>query len=163
MQFFTFAWATGKETGGDPLPEYDEFLRSFDQTDPAYRFATSVSLNDALLDHAIYDSAAKSLRLLLLTGDMQTGYWRTELRYTDVDVRNREMLTHALEDRPREVWYDEFALLGTRLSHNFLLAPEKLRAAREEEFGIAFSSFSFTQQTAPDRVLAMTRNQSVWR
>ncbi|MDL2398630.1 hypothetical protein [Rhizobium mayense] len=103
------------------------------------------------------------MRLLLLTGDLQTGYRRTEISYTDAEVKNQEVLARALNDRPTEVSYDELAVVGKRLSHDFLLAPKNLRGATGQEFGIEFTSVSYTQHAVPNRVLATTDNVSVWR
>src|SRR5262249_14349951 len=145
MRFFTFEWATGDESESDPIKDYNRFLSSLNRSDPVYLFATSISLNDALLDRVHFNSTKRELTLLLLTGDLQVGYWRTELCYTDVSIYGQDVLTGALNNRPTEVWYDEFASNGDRLSHNFLLAPDSLSDAKAEEFGIEFTSFAYVQ------------------
>jgi hypothetical protein len=148
MRYFTFEWATGNESGVDPLEEYSRFLSSLDQSGSVHQFASTESLNDALVDRVVYDSNFKELKLLLLTGDLQRGYWRTELSYTDAVLHGEAVLINAMDCRPTEIWFGEFARQGERLVHNFLLAPKDLRHASAREFSIEFGSFNYTQEAA---------------
>ena len=80
MEYFTRAWALGdlSDEEFEKVEErYRTYLGSLDQGGPVFRFATSVSLNDAYVDGLKHSEGALSLRLL--TGDLQRGYWHTEL------------------------------------------------------------------------------------
>ncbi|TWF49805.1 hypothetical protein [Neorhizobium alkalisoli] len=161
MRFFTSEWATGDDES-DAVANQQNFLNSLDPDDPVYSFATSVNLHDARLDRVVFDSATRHLKLLLLSGDLQVGYWRTEISYADAAVQGRDILAAALDTRSAEVWYDEFYLADNRMTHAFLLVPESLRGSVAQEFEITFTSFSYTQQPIEGRVLATADNISIW-
>lgn len=163
MDYFTFDWAMGNESDVDAIGDYSRFLTSLDPAGAVWQFATTISLNDALLDKVVFNRSEGELKLLLLTGDLQVGYWRSELTYTGVTLHGERVLADALDRRPTEVWYDEFTCRGERLCHNFLLAPTDLGQATTGEFGIEFVSFSYTQEAVTSRTLATEHNTSVWR
>ncbi|ACM35868.1 MULTISPECIES: hypothetical protein [Rhizobium/Agrobacterium group] len=151
MQFFTLEWATGDQDDGDPVAEYSQFLSTLDKDSAVYTFATSVSLNDAIIEHAVFEQASKRLKLVLLTGDLQIGYWRTEIQYTHATIMGREILVEALHEHPTEIWYDEFFSNNDRLSHGFLLVPRRLSDGLSQEFSVQFTSFSYTQHAVANR------------
>ncbi|MUO79360.1 hypothetical protein GOZ78_17360 [Agrobacterium vitis] len=153
MQFFTSEWATGDQDDGDPVAEYTRFLSTLDKDSAVYTFATSVSLNDAIIEHAVFEQASKSFKLVLLTGDLQIGYWRTKIQYTDATLIGREILAEALHEHPSEIWYDEFFSNSDRLSHSLLLVPRSVRLSDglSQEFSVQFTSFSYTQHAVANR------------
>ncbi|MUZ71220.1 hypothetical protein GOZ90_00895 [Agrobacterium vitis] len=153
MQFFTSEWATGDQDDGDPVAEYTRFLSTLDKDSAVYAFATSVSLNDAIIEHAVFEQASKSFKLVLLTGDLQIGYWRTEIQYTDATLIEREILARGLHEHPSEIWYDEFFSNSNRLSHSFLLVPRRLSDGLSQEFSVQFTSFSYTQHAVANRAI----------
>jgi hypothetical protein len=88
------------------LKQYNEYLGTLDQRSAAWRFATTISLNDAYLDRVLSDRSKGSLRLTLLTGDKQVGYWMTELHYSGAEIAaGEEILKLGLSKRPSEVWH----------------------------------------------------------
>ncbi|WAX94999.1 hypothetical protein N7E70_025675 [Aminobacter sp. NyZ550] len=163
MRFFTFEWATGEDSERDPVTDYAQFLSAADLAEPVRQLATSISLNEALLDCVVFNSAARELRLSLITGDLQVGYWRTEITYLGAVVKNQEVLSQAVANRSSEVWYDEFGVLAKQPSHSFLLVPENFRrATKGQEFNIEFTSFGFVQHAVSKRSLSTVHDVSVW-
>jgi hypothetical protein len=114
-------------------------------------------------DRAERSIATGSLRLLLLTGSLQAGYWRTELNYGGVvSLEGEAPLKSALSLRPSEVWYDEFVRGADATEHGFLLAPRGGAESSPGEFRIRFSTFDFTQAPASSRSLATSADRSDW-
>jgi hypothetical protein len=165
MRYFTRDWANGELDDGAADLVWPEYLRdlqaSFDPAGPVCGFAASVSLNDAYVDRLTIRRSSNEVRLLLLTGSLQVGYWRTELVYSGGRIaQGEDVLRSALELRPTEIWYDEFAWDRDGGRHSFLLVPSG--PLGEQEFQIAFDGFDYVQAPAGDRVLATPDNQSVW-
>ncbi len=162
MQFFTYDWAMGRDDS-DAVGAYQSFLATLDPDSAPRRFAETVSLNDAWLDRVMYDAAARTLSVLLLTGDNQSDYWHTELTYDGAILVGLPVLRDALQNRPTEIWYDEFAFRDAGLSHSFLMAPTDMRKARDRQFHIGFSSYAFSRRPAAGRILMTPEDRSVWR
>ena len=167
MQYFTAEWASGDLSDHEVaqvLKQYNEYLGTLHQRSAAWRFATTISLNDAYLDRVLYDRSKGSLRLSLLTGDNQVGYWMTELHYSGAGIAaGEEILRLGLSKRPSEIWYDEFTGSPNASSHAFLLAPYDGQGFRSPgEFRITFESFDFTQKPAAVRQLATATDLSIW-
>ena len=162
MQYYTFDWATGTDET-EPGPRYKNFLGTLDPHGRVYRFAVTIGLNDAYLDRIDFDSASGDLRLLLLTGDLQVGYWHTELIYTGAVLENEAELKTALTARPTEIWYDEFSRRDEKLRHSFLLVPENTRKPRDRQFHIAFETFDYSQRQADGRSLSTQDDASLWK
>lgn len=162
MKYFTHAWAYGDmddEAFDRVLQHYNEHLaRNFEQDAALWRFANTVGLNDAYVDRIIVRPATREIRLLLLTGDLQVGYWRTELLYSHAEiVEGAVALRRALAARPTEILYDEFVREPDRPSHAFLLDLNQ-----PNEFRISFETFDYAQTPTPARLLATKRDQSEW-
>ncbi|WKL57536.1 hypothetical protein Q1W73_00685 [Asticcacaulis sp. ZE23SCel15] len=102
------------------------------------------------------------MKLLLLTGDLQVGYWRTEFVYSGARILNLPVLQLALTQRPTEIWYDEFTQENDRSSHSFLLAPKEMRGAVAQEFRIEFDQFDYSQKPQKLRRLATPHDVSEW-
>jgi hypothetical protein len=162
MKYFTFDWAMGKVEDDQLIDRYNRFLTTL-PSQSVVRFATTIGLNDAYVDRVIYDSRSRELKLLLLTGDLQVGYWRTELSYAGALIGNESILRHALAQRPTEIWYDEFTQDAGRLTHGFLLAPRDLRGAKAQEFQIEFDAFDYSQILAEERELKTPTDVSEWQ
>jgi hypothetical protein len=167
MKYFTREWAGGQlddETYEQVLPRYNEYLDTLDQNGAIWRFATTVGLNDAYLDQVKFDRHAQRLKLLLLTGDNQVGYWRSELIYSGVhSVEGEEVLKKALSERPSEIWYDEFAGRLPSMSHAFLMVPNRRGSLDSAgEFRIVFDDFDYIQTFAGERRLHTVKDESDW-
>ena len=166
MQFFTAEWAFSQldvAEADNVVERYSDHLATFDQNGQVYRFATTVGLNDAYLDRLVVDSAAGRIDLLLLTGDVQVGYWRTTLSYGAAQIAHGQtVLARGLSSRPTEIWYDEFTSDIEGMSHAFLLAPRTRLVGTPGEFRIDFKDFSFRQVKVRGRELATSEDQSVW-
>ena len=166
MKFFTAAWASGELDDAEfekVVERYNEHLATIDPCSEVYRFATTVGLNDVYLDRIVVDSTAGSIELLLLTGDLQVGYWRTTLTYGSARITGGQtVLAQGLSSRPTEIWYDEFGSDLEGLSHAFLLAPRTHPLRSVGEFRIDFQAFAFSQVRAGGRELATPNDQSVW-
>jgi hypothetical protein len=166
MQFFTAAWASGKFDDAEAegvVARYNDHFATFDHGGMVYRFATTVGLNDAYLDRVIVDSRLDRIELLLLTGDLQVGYWRTTLLYSSARIADGEaVLMRGLSLRPTEIWYDEFTHDLESMSHAFLLAPRRGPLLSQGEFRIVFKDFNFSQVRAGGRELATGQDESVW-
>lgn len=166
MDFFTPEWAAGDLDDGEfdrVIQRYQNYLEGMPASAIARRFAGTVSLNDAYLDRVTFDRSAGRLKLLLVTGDNQIGYWRTEIAYSGAHiVVGEDVLRFALSTRPSEVWYDEFSGAPFDLTHGFLLAPQQpMSLASPGEFRIKFRGLSFAQTRAEGRSLATADDQSV--
>jgi hypothetical protein len=166
MQFFTEAWLSG-DLGDDEelkiIEQYRDHLATFDHDGQLYRLATTISLHDAYLDSLIVDIKAGRIDLLLLTGDLQIGYWRTTLSYSSERVAaGKPVLRRGLSSRPTEILYDEFTRTAEGLSHGFILAPRRRTQVSGGEFRIDFQDFSFRQEPASGRNLATVGDNSVW-
>ncbi|MDB5437841.1 MAG: hypothetical protein JWM33_268 [Caulobacteraceae bacterium] len=155
MQFFTRAWVQGDvsdEESDKVVERYQAYIDSLDHQGPVWRFATSLSLHDAYIDHFEVSDDALSLRLL--TGDNQRGYWRTLIRYGGGRVvRGQAALDRALADRPTEILYDEFSAAPPGMVHRFLLMKARMRRG---EVHIEFDDFAFSETPAAGRVLDET-------
>ena len=167
MRYFTAAWASGDLDEGASSAVGTQYNRdltgAFSVDDPLRQFAERVGLNDAYVDRVEWDSS-DSLKLLLLTGSLQAGYWHTELTYSDVSaIEGEDALRASLASRPTEIWYDEFYRDGGAIVHGFLLAPHATKLQSAGEFAIRFGSFSFTQSPAADRQLKFPSDQSRWK
>jgi hypothetical protein len=166
MQFFTEPWLSGDLDGDEELnviEQYHDHLATFDRDGQLYRLATTISLHDAYLDRLTIDNAAGRIDLLLLTGDLQVGYWRTMLSYSSARIATgKSTLSRGLSSRPTEILYDEFTRTAEGLSHGFLVAPRRRTQLSGGEFRIDFQDFSFRQEPADGRSLATIDDQSVW-
>jgi hypothetical protein len=167
MDYFTTEWASGDlsdDEADQVLEQYNKYLGALDRTSAVWRFATTISLNDAYLDRVLCDRSKASVQLSLLTGDNQLGYWMTELHYSGAEIADgEEVLKLGLSKRPSEVWYDEFTGSPNASSHAFLLAPHDGQGFRSPgEFRITFESFDFTQKPIATRQLATATDLSVW-
>lgn len=153
MKYFTYEWAMGGGDDDQVVERYREFIGSLDSSNSLQEFALSVSLNDAYVDRFTYDRAGKELTLRLLTGDLQSGYFWTEIYYAGATIDGEDVLTKAITNRPAEIWYDEFDLSDGCLSHGYLLVPDSYEQSRSREFRISFAGFHFEQSPAPGRIL----------
>lgn len=154
MDYFTRAWALGDLSDDEAdkvVRAYRDYLSALDRQSTVWRFASSVSLNDAWIENVEFEDGAISLRLL--TGDLQRGYRHTALRYFGGRVTaGLDALKQAVTDRPTEIWYDEFAGAPPHIAHRFLLVNADGVHDRGEVH-IAFDDFSFTETAAAGRVL----------
>ncbi|MDO8378632.1 hypothetical protein [Phenylobacterium sp.] len=154
MEYFTRGWASGDlsdEECGEIEARYRTYVASLDQGGQVWRFATSISLNDAYVDRLDHSEGVLSLRLL--TGDLQRGYWHTLIRYGGGRiVLGQKALEGALEMRPTEIWCDEFSGAPPRMAHRFLLVKPGTTEDRGEVH-IEFDEFAFTESPAGRRLL----------
>ncbi|WP_341911937.1 hypothetical protein [Ferrovibrio terrae] len=166
MQYFTSEWVRGILTDAESeavVARYNRYLSTLDRSSAVWRFATSVSLNDAYLDRLIFDSRKGNLQLLLLTGDLQVGYWHTRLVYAGATIDcGMTLLRDSLSRRPAEILYDEFSGEAGRMSHGFLLKPAFNMLTEADEVRISFKEFSYTQVAAESRSLLTSDDQSEW-
>jgi hypothetical protein len=166
MQFFTEAWLGGdldEDEEQKIVEQYHDHLATFDRDGQLYRLATTISLHDAYLDRLTIDDKTRRIDLLLLTGDLQVGYWRTTLSYASARiVQGKSALERGLSSRPTEILYDEFTRTAEGLSHGFLLAPRRRTQLSGGEFRIDFQDFSFLQESVSGRNLTTAIDQSVW-
>jgi hypothetical protein len=167
MEHFTFEWASGHLSDDEydrVREQYKKYLNALDRTSAVWRFAKTISLHDAYLDRVIYDGSEGSLRLSLLTGNVQVGYWMTTLTYSGAQIAKGEgVLKLGLAKRPSEIWYDEFTGSPIASGHAFLLAPDHGRGLRNPgEFKITFDKFDFAQERIATRQLPTATDQSDW-
>lgn len=154
MEHFTRAWALGDLSDDEADNVADAYRAYIDTLDPdsaVWRFATTIGLNDAFVDRA--NTASGDIRLRLLTGDQQRGYRHTEITYKNAAVVfGQEALALAVQNRPTEIWYDEFAGVGTDMVHRFLLVQPGGTEDRGEVH-IQFAGFEFSEIPALSREL----------
>jgi hypothetical protein len=154
MDFFTRAWALGDLSDGEAAEvesAYQAYIDALDQGSAVWRFATTIGLNDAFVDRAI--TASRDVRLRLLTGDQQRGYWHTEITYKSASVVfGQDALAQAVQNRPTEIWYDEFAGVGAEMVHRFLLVQPSGTDDRGEVH-IQFTGFEYSETLAQSRAL----------
>lgn len=154
MEHFTRAWALGDlsvEEAAKVESAYRAYIDALDQGSAVWRFATAIGLNDAFVDRAITDSG--DIRLRLLTGDQQRGYWHTEITYKNARVVfGHDALAQAVQNRPTEIWYDEFSGVEAEMVHRFLLVQPNGTEDRGEVH-IQFTGFEFSETLAQSREL----------
>jgi hypothetical protein len=167
VKYFTSAWASGSMEDSEAAVLTARYARdlaaAFNAGDPVRKFAEQIDLNDAYLDRLEYDPANRRLKLLLLTGSLQVGYWHTEITYGGVvAIEGKDALRSALAIRPTEVWYDEFFLDNGERVHGFLLAPREGAPQDAGEFAIRFQTFDCAQSASEGRKLRSDRDESDW-
>lgn len=154
MEYFTRAWALGdlsEEQEAKIERSYRAYIDALDHGSAVWRLATTVGLHDAFVDRVITDSG--DIRLRLLTGDLQRGYWHTEITYKNAHVVfGHDALSQAVLNRPTEIWYDEFATLETAMVHRLLLVQANEIEDRGEVH-IQFASLEFSETPADGREL----------
>lgn len=154
MEHFTRAWALGDLSDVEAAKvesAYRAYIDALDQGSAVWRFATTIGLNDALVDRASTDSG--DIRLRLLTGDQQRGYWHTEITYKNARVVvGHDALSQAVQNRPTEIWYDEFSGVEAEMVHRFLLVQPNGTEDRGEVH-IQFTGLEFSETPAQGREL----------
>jgi hypothetical protein len=154
MEYFTRAWALGdlSDEEADTIDaQYRSYVASLDHEGSVWRFATTVSLNDAYVDRLDCSEGVLSLRLL--TGDLQRGYWHTLISYAGGRITvGQEALEQAPRVRPTEIWYDEFSGVPPRMVHRLLLVKPDTAEDRGEVH-IEFAEFAFSETRVAGRVL----------
>ncbi|MFA4893101.1 hypothetical protein [Brevundimonas sp.] len=154
MEHFTRAWALGDLSDDEAAKvesAYRTYIDTLDHGSAVRQFATTIGLNDALVDRAIIDSG--NVRLRLLTGDQQRGYWHTEITYKNARiVFGQDALAQAVQNRPTEIWYDEFSGGEPEMVHRFLLVQPSGTEDRGE-VRIEFTDLKFSETPAQDRHL----------
>ena len=154
MEHFTRAWAIGElsdEEYDKVLPAYKAYIDALDHDTAVWRFATTVGLNDAFVDRVEIGSG--DVRLQLLTGDGQRGYWHTEITYRNARVAfGQDALAQATENRTTEIWYDEFSGFTSEMVHRFLLVETDGTADRGAVH-IEFTAFDYSETPAQGREL----------
>lgn len=152
MEYFTRAWAIGElsdEEYDRVLPAYNAYIDALDHNTAVWRFATTVGLNDAFVDRADIESG--DVRLRLLTGDLQRGYWHTEITYRNARVTfGQDALTQAMANPTTEIWYDEFSGFASEMAHRFLFVKTGGTEDRGEVH-IEFTGFEYSETPAQDR------------
>ncbi|HRO32392.1 MAG TPA: hypothetical protein PLQ03_03180 [Brevundimonas sp.] len=154
MEYFTRAWALGDvsdEEWDKVESAYRAYIDTLDQGSAVWRFATTIGLNDAFVDRVIEDVG--DIRLMLLTGDLQRGYWHTKITYKNARlILGRGALAQAVQNRPTEIWHDEFSGLGSEMVHRFLLVQPNGTEDRGEVH-ILFTDLEFSEVPARGREL----------
>lgn len=154
MEYFTRAWAIGElsdEEYDKVIPAYQANIAALDHDTAVWRFATTIGLNDAFIDRVSIESG--DVRLRLLTGDRQRGYWHTDITYRNARViLGHDALVKAVQDRPTEIWYDEFTGMAGAMFHRFLLVQPGGIEDRGEVH-IEFTDFDFSETPAQGREL----------
>jgi len=154
MEHFTRAWALGDLSDDEAAKvesAYRAYIDTLDHRSAAWQFATTIGLNDAFVDRAITGSG--NVRLRLLTGDQQRGYWHTEITYRNARVViGQDALAKAVQNRPTEIWYDEFSGVEPEMVHRFLLVQPSGTEDRGEVH-IEFTDLEFSETPAQGRQL----------
>jgi hypothetical protein len=154
MEYFTRAWALGDlsdEASDRIVDDYNSYIATLDKTAAVWRFGTTVGLNDAWIDR--FAAVDGNVSLKLLTGDNQRGYWHTDLTYERARVLvGLDVLEQAVQQRPTEIWYDEFSGHSPEMVHRFLLVRPGGTESRGEVH-IGFSGFRFSEVKAAGRAL----------
>jgi hypothetical protein len=167
MKYLTAEWALGcldEDACEAAVEGYQTYLDALDESDPVWRFVRTPSVHDAYLDKVVFDRTKQVLKLSVVNGDVQSGYFLTELVYSCARITcGEDVLRRALSERPSEIWYDEFAGSPRATTHSFLLAPiDNDHSRRADEFSITFGEFNFTQIRLESRRLTTQDDQSDW-
>ena len=155
MEYFTRSWALGELTDAEfdkSLADYRGYLASLDPKGSVRHLADNISLNDAWIDRLTVESGGVSL--LLLTGDLRRGYWRTTINYVGARIIfGQDALERAVQYRPTEIWYDEFSGRSRNMVHRFMLVEPHSTVDRGEVH-IAFADLDFSESPADARTLS---------
>ncbi len=144
MKYFTRAWASGDLSD----TEQEQILESYQEHLSRHRsvlsgniakLATRISLHDGLVRRVVIDRRTVELKLELLCGDNQVGYFDLDLTYRGVqwDGFDLEVLERRARDRRTEILYDEVDVLSDGVfEHALLFWPEDEVSIRFYELDI---------------------------
>ena len=161
MRCLTRAWVSGALTE----VEWDRALEAYRARiaeiaprlpNALLRLTRDVSLHDGLIECVIWHPAKRRLRLSLVCGDVQSGYFLVQLTYDGAMLGGGRVdsLRRAAESRESESLYDEVDIEDDgRFSHRLLFSPR-------EEVTIEFERFDMSISPRPDRRVDLLRKFS---
>jgi hypothetical protein len=140
MKYFTHEWAASDDENADALVK-ERYLQSVENFPESVRtrvraIVRDKDFRDALLDCLEVDSVSHTVRLTLIDGDNEKGYFRTTISYSGATIRpGREETCAIFTMRSVRVRFDEFEMIGRmQYAHRFLLWP-KACGELDVEFG----------------------------
>ncbi len=154
MKYFTRSWLNGGMSEAEheaTVASYSDYL---DRVVPELpqsiaALAREPSLHDALIRRVVLDFAAQSLKLELLSGDLQFGYFDVEILYRRVEwsLLDQAALVRRAEDPETEFLYDEVERIsGDTYEHRVLFWPD-------DEIAIRFGELEFQRKPRDGRDL----------
>ena len=154
MKYFTRAWAHGEPSDAENasiVRSYDRYIERITRLlpRPLATLARGISLHDALIRRVIADFDRHSLRLELLCGDLQVGYFDLEILYHNVEwgFLDQEALARRARDQETEILYDEVERITESVyEHRILFWPE-------DEIAIRFGDLDLQRRPRNDRAI----------
>jgi hypothetical protein len=151
MQFFTPEWATGElsEDEYEATPRrYADHVASLKLPENILELAET-SLHDGLVERIV--ETPGELSVILITGDLQRGYWETTITYTEplawgAAVAFLQSIA-ANADADADALEHEVDRLDDRFIH-------RISFSTDEEIAIEFTSASVKQQSRNSRTFA---------
>jgi hypothetical protein len=132
MKYFTLAWHNGELSDAESDSIRQAYRRHIEKLAPQLpsaiaELATQVELHDALIRKVVFDLRRRTLRLELLCGDKQVGYFDLEMHYADVSLGRNALsaLQAAAQDAETEVLYDEVDRVEDGYVHRLLCWPHR--------------------------------------
>ena len=106
MKFRMPSWDDGAEAWADFLRAYSQHLEGLRDALPAHvlELARLPGMDDGLIVETVHDRAERVLRLTLLCGDLQMGYYDLKLIYEDAEItpEHAQRLARLAHDTPSE-------------------------------------------------------------
>ena len=144
MKFFTRGYLSGEFERVHQA--YEEHLQRLLTRFPSELTALSaLPLHDGLIERAIVDHESRVVTLVLIGGDLQSGYERLTLEYTAAEVLPESLpeLRAASNDSGAELIYDELhEAPGLKFEHRITFSPYREVAICFEKVGITRSGLS---------------------
>jgi hypothetical protein len=151
MRFFSHEWSTIDDIEADLVfIQYKNLVSTISNTYklPITRFVEECDLRGALVDMFSILSIRNTLRLDLIAGDVQSGYFLLSILYSGSSFDYiGEDLAATLDSRTTRVRFDEFDLDNKGVPHHRLLMWPRDRG----EIDIQFSGIEWSKRMLPDR------------
>ncbi|MBA3811153.1 MAG: hypothetical protein H0X27_05820 [Caulobacteraceae bacterium] len=159
MRFFSHYWASDPDEGTvtKTIADYDAFLLTFPDTigRSIIDFTRRYDLRGSLLDKAEIVTNINSVKIMLIVGDVNSGYRYTSIMYLKAEVEtSMSIVINAFDSRRARIRFDEFDMepavktggAEEKFVHRFLLWPREFG-----EFAVKFGSLSTSSKSIDNR------------
>jgi len=158
MKYFTAAWASGELSDAEEdavVPAYEVHIEALTPQLPETlcSLATDVNLHDGLIRRIAIERSAARLTIELRCGDLQSGYFDLDLRYSGVDMNSLDtsMLRELAGNEAAEVLYDEVDSDDVYIHRMLFWVGREKQRDPYRELEIRFSTFDLLQVSCLNR------------
>ena len=153
MKFFTKEWLSGDRDDEDPYIAFTEYEAHLSKIRNSFTFdlkaLTSYRLHDGLVKVVNHRVSENKLSVTLIIGDLQVGYQRLELTYSNAECAPSDLQFLVLASRTEnfEILEDEWDLSDSRkFTHRLIFSTR-------QEIEIAFDDINYQASPLEDRKL----------